>query len=174
MVLGHQQAQCWYQVKHVSFPISLNSNVLVLAWWWKKIIQNDLQDVTQFCGTASFNRGPDSKVHGANMGPTWVLSAPDGPHIGPMNLVIRGQMEKMALHIYLQYHVPMTNLRFSGNGCKSIYLLIKFYIEDIFDFVKISVRFFEASAYFMCVASAYACNLKYTSSYSVIFLLCKI
>ena len=23
---------------------------------------------------------PDSKVHGANMGPTWVLSAPDGPH----------------------------------------------------------------------------------------------
>ena len=29
---------------------------------------------------------PDSKVHGANMGHTWVLSAPDGPHIGPMNL----------------------------------------------------------------------------------------
>ena len=23
---------------------------------------------------------PDNKVHGANMGPTWVLSAPDGPH----------------------------------------------------------------------------------------------
>ena len=32
---------------------------------------------------------PDSKVHGANMGPTWVLSAPDGPHVGPMNFVIR-------------------------------------------------------------------------------------
>ena len=31
---------------------------------------------------------PDSKVHGANMGPTWVLSAPDGPHIGPMNPAI--------------------------------------------------------------------------------------
>ena len=29
---------------------------------------------------------PDSKVHGANMGPTWVLSAPDRPHVGPMNL----------------------------------------------------------------------------------------
>ena len=27
---------------------------------------------------------PDSKVHGANMGPTWVLSAPDGPHVDPM------------------------------------------------------------------------------------------
>ena len=32
---------------------------------------------------------PDSKGHGANMGPTWVLSAPDGPHVGPMNLAIR-------------------------------------------------------------------------------------
>ena len=32
---------------------------------------------------------PDSKVHGANMGPTWVLPAPDGPHAGPMNLAIR-------------------------------------------------------------------------------------
>ena len=32
---------------------------------------------------------PDSKVHGANMEPTCVLSAPDGPHTSPMNLAIR-------------------------------------------------------------------------------------
>ena len=32
---------------------------------------------------------PNSKVHGASMGPTWVLWDPDGPHGGPMNLVIR-------------------------------------------------------------------------------------
>ena len=32
---------------------------------------------------------PDRKVHGANMGPTWVLSTPDEPHVGPMNLAIR-------------------------------------------------------------------------------------
>ena len=31
---------------------------------------------------------PDRKVHGANIGPTWVLSAPDGPHVGPMKLAI--------------------------------------------------------------------------------------
>ena len=31
---------------------------------------------------------PDSKVHGANMGPTWALSAQDGPHVGPMHLAI--------------------------------------------------------------------------------------
>ena len=32
---------------------------------------------------------PDNKFHGANMGPTWVLSASDGSHVGPMNLAIR-------------------------------------------------------------------------------------
>ena len=31
----------------------------------------------------------DSQVREANMGPTWVLLAPDGPHVGPMNFVIR-------------------------------------------------------------------------------------
>ena len=41
----------------------------------------------------------DSKVHGTNMGPTWVLSAPDGPHVGPMNLAIRVNS------------IPMTNKR---------------------------------------------------------------
>ena len=32
---------------------------------------------------------PDSRVHGANMGPTWVLSAPDGLHVDTMHLAIR-------------------------------------------------------------------------------------
>ena len=40
-------------------------------------------------GVESIEPIPDSQVHGANMGPTWVLSAPDGPHVGPMNLAIR-------------------------------------------------------------------------------------
>ena len=34
-------------------------------------------------------RYPDSKFHGSNMGPAWVLSAPDGPNVGPMNFAIR-------------------------------------------------------------------------------------
>ena len=34
-------------------------------------------------------RFPDSKVHGTNMGTTWALPTPDGPHVGPMNLAIR-------------------------------------------------------------------------------------
>ena len=30
----------------------------------------------------------DSNVHVANIGPTWALSAPGGPHLGPMNITI--------------------------------------------------------------------------------------
>ena len=44
-------------------------------------------------------RHPDSKVHGANMGPTWVLAAPDGPHVGPMNLAMRAYMAECDIRI---------------------------------------------------------------------------
>ena len=50
---------------------------------------------------------PDSKVHGANMGPTWVLSAPAGPHIGPMNLAIRGIKYAKAVFIHLSTFRPL-------------------------------------------------------------------
>ena len=39
-------------------------------------------------GIALYHGFPNSKVRGANMGPTWVLSAQDGPHVDPMNLAI--------------------------------------------------------------------------------------
>ena len=31
---------------------------------------------------------PDSKVHGANIGPIWGQQDPGGPHVGPMNFAI--------------------------------------------------------------------------------------
>ena len=31
---------------------------------------------------------PDSKVHGANMGPIWGRQDPGGSHVGPMNFAI--------------------------------------------------------------------------------------
>ena len=51
------------------------------AWWWGSL---------KLCQSWTHKRHPipDSKAHGANMGPTWVLSAPDGPQVGPMNLAI--------------------------------------------------------------------------------------
>ena len=44
---------------------------------------------TRYKNATSVENYPDSTVHGANMGPTWVLSALDRPHVGPMNLAIR-------------------------------------------------------------------------------------
>ena len=49
---------------------------------------------------------PDSKVNGANMGPTWVLSAPDGPHVGPMNLAIRDMVAQPTP----RYHFAATDI----------------------------------------------------------------
>ena len=55
--------------------------------WWVTSAQNDQAKI--------YWRDPDNKGHMANMGPTWVLSAPDGLHVGPMNLAIRGLASKM-------------------------------------------------------------------------------
>ena len=44
---------------------------------------------TPFGWWKAIGASQDSKVHWANMGPTWVLSAPGEPHVGPMNLIIR-------------------------------------------------------------------------------------
>ena len=47
---------------------------------------------------------PDSKVHGANMGPTWVLLAPDGPHVGPMNLAIWVMLQRAGASASIVLH----------------------------------------------------------------------
>ena len=51
----------------------------------------------------------DSKVHEANMGTTWVLLAPDGPHVGPTNLAIRGLSVRVGIdrmNVYQCANVP--------------------------------------------------------------------
>ena len=40
------------------------------------------------------------------MGPIWVLSAPDGPHVGPINLAIRDILDYV--------HAADTNIFYSG------------------------------------------------------------
>ena len=36
------------------------------------------------------NTVPESKMHGANMGPIWGRQDPGGPHVGPLNFAIWG------------------------------------------------------------------------------------
>ena len=50
------------------------------------------------------------------MGPTWVLSAPDGPHVGPMNLAIRDANVQLS---------EMDEAASMGYGSKSIYNYIQ-------------------------------------------------
>ena len=42
-----------------------------------------------FFSCQSMLKYPDSKIHGAYMGPTWGRQDPGGPHVGPRNLIIR-------------------------------------------------------------------------------------
>ena len=60
-----------------------------------------------YCGISSERwlmsvKVPDSKIHGVNMGLDWVLSAPDGPHVGTMNLAIRGVSDHWHLRCRLR------------------------------------------------------------------------
>ena len=65
-------------------------------------------------------RHPDSKVHGANMGPIWVLSAPDGPQVGPTNLAIRANLGDFILfktiHYIAWYIAALWGLRYNTRG----------------------------------------------------------
>ena len=76
-VVGPCQIQCWIPRVDLS---EITSSVINRWCYW----------INQWIiPSHKSHSNPDSKVHGANMGPTWVLSAPDGPHVGPMNLAIR-------------------------------------------------------------------------------------
>ena len=41
---------------------------------------------------------PDSKDHGANMGPIWGRQDPGGPHVGPINFALWAIIQAMALN----------------------------------------------------------------------------
>ena len=49
------------------------------------------------------NHYPESKVHGANMGPIWGRQDPGGPHVGSMNFAIWVGLDLME-HISQQQH----------------------------------------------------------------------
>ena len=69
-----QQLPCTHMAGHITDCTTVVWMTQYMGWQTSKHLRR--------------RRDPDSKVHGANMGPTWVLSAPDGPHVGPMNLAM--------------------------------------------------------------------------------------
>ena len=69
------------------------ANVMHNIYFLIKVIVYEMQVQVGSVNSTSIEKGVqyrDSKVHVAHMGPTWVLSAPGGPHVGPMNLALWG------------------------------------------------------------------------------------
>ena len=80
-------------------------------WVWS-LVEMDCYSIFPCCCPSTFKTHwinsvlchtiPDSKVHGANMGPTGVLSTQNGPHVGPMNPAIRDSKCVEIPHLQLQ------------------------------------------------------------------------
>ena len=64
----------------------INSKLGKKMHFFTKFILNNHVLLSQHVGSCSIT--PDSKVHGANMGPIWGQQDPGGPHVGPMNFAI--------------------------------------------------------------------------------------
>ena len=81
---------------------------MCLSWSWY-IIGTDGGANTEAVGRhitrCVYDNSPDSKLHGANMGPIWGRQDHDGAHVDPMNLAI---------------WVPPKNLQRNGCICSAI------------------------------------------------------
>ena len=75
------------------------------------------------------NRGnPDSKVHGANIGPTWILSVPSESHVDPINLAVR---EDYVAHHDADFQCLLVHCVVVGEMHKGIPELLHQYIRHI-------------------------------------------
>ena len=86
---------------------------------------------------------PDSKVHGANMGPIWGRLGPGGPHVGPMNLAIWDAL-------FLIVYISAVSKLYLQNGV--VYCGGKTLIFSTFIVVGMTVTFFII-AYFEALRS---------------------
>ena len=53
---------------------------------------------------------PDSKIHEAYIGPTWGRHDPGGPHVGPMDLAIRGRIPYTSKMAFLHWNGPQVQI----------------------------------------------------------------
>ena len=129
------------------------------------------------------NDFPDSKVHWANMGPTWVLSAPDGPHVGPMNLAIRVVLLQLITwphsdtliigYLFISNHIALWKAATLGKRTSLIGILIEnkrkhnnwlIYINQIIDvFLWIIAKQIRHKQHFICPKYLTKLNLKVRS-----------
>ena len=70
---------------------------LSLKWMYNHEQLNEL--IGPWIYSYLFEGFPDSKVHGANMGPIWGRQDPGGTHVGPMNFAIWVALCWMGQHV---------------------------------------------------------------------------
>ena len=80
---------------------------------------------------------PDSKVHGANMGPIWGRQDPGGPHVGHINFVIW-----VCFLVYKLYELQHTWI-ISHRGRDKIDAILETTLPNAFSSVKIVVFRFK-------------------------------
>ena len=70
------------------FICSLHENFLSYIWRLLPEVVSIRNGWVNIAMRTTSGNIPDSKVHGANMGPIWGRQDPGGPHVGPMNFAI--------------------------------------------------------------------------------------
>ena len=105
------------------------------------------------------HRYPDNKVHGANMGPTWIMSAPDGPPVCSMNIAIwvrlcltdtiQFQSFSSAHDIYAIFFIHVI-------PCKKLKFVCFFYLWDPIEFFRHAcTQEIKGRKHFMCYSKFY-------------------
>ena len=69
-----------------------NISAITTQYW-------QITPISSLRNNRSSRNAPDSKVHGTNMGPIWGRQDPGGPHVGSMNLAIRGGLTVTTVHV---------------------------------------------------------------------------
>ena len=119
----------WQLSQPVARPFVRNFSQYGARWWpgdkcaqviytfhsyWSYQDTHRMIILLKICKIAVLNQSnPDSKIHGANMRPTWDLSAPDGPHDGPMNLAIREWTAEHHLGGLTRFWIPVVEIRWT-------------------------------------------------------------
>ena len=105
---------CWFSYGLIH-PLRPNELGQHWFWYWPKLFPTNAVKISNRFHCVDL----DNKLHGANMGTTWVLSAPDGPHVDTSNLAIWWYVGVLKQKQYKSYfHRPEWNFRWEyGNVC---------------------------------------------------------
>ena len=108
--IGESVVRRWFSVTLLCLDVVLDIFICPRA------STEDVGPVHNHCNYVSFvpqSLVPNSKAHGANMGPTWGRQDPGGSHVGHMNLAILGML-KCRYRICLDRNFVHTSKIFSS------------------------------------------------------------